>query len=291
MKKIKNALLLICLFLLAVLAVCAVNSIVLEQGRIYYQFIPSIAVGTAAVLLLHSAGMLREEMITGAPLYGLLGSVITVVLGFTSNYQIHAFLHPDTLGFSALFAQSPADTNLHNPAYAPFIGCAVTALIGAYLSLSVLVVIRAAKTGRITSLLRPNAGALVMASLPLVIGLLENVAQRQYNWYQTNWISMVQSDSCVLFFLALSVYLLIGILFGWLTVKCVTVPRVLSIILILLSLVFWYFVAWKAMWESSNLPYLSTLNLISRHTSGVFFGFVIGCSLRFLFAPKETVAE
>ena len=133
----KRAVSLIALFLLAALTSFAGQVITISDGgdeyRLLLQYIPALAVGAAAVFILYYGGMLRECCLGSAPVYGLIGSAVTLVWALCSGNQTMPFFSLLAKSPAALFAQSEyryADGRAClTPA--PYAGCLTTAVAGA----------------------------------------------------------------------------------------------------------------------------------------------------------------
>lgn len=98
----KRTLALTGVFLLSTLAVFAVQGVSPDGGgRVSLQYIPGVVMGAAAALMLYYGGILRESLIKSAPVYGLLGSAVTILWALLAGQDMPAFRF-DILGFRAI---------------------------------------------------------------------------------------------------------------------------------------------------------------------------------------------
>ncbi|MCI5924334.1 MAG: hypothetical protein SOR38_02765 [Oscillospiraceae bacterium] len=283
----KRAVLLIALFLLAVLTSFAGQVITISDGgyeyRLLLQYIPALAVGAAAVFILYYGGMFRECCLGSAPVYGLIGSAVTLVWALCSGNQTMPFFSLLAKSPAALFAQSEyryADGRAClTPA--PFAGCLTTAVAGAMLVLSLLAFRRIAGEKDMRALLRPDATAILFLFLPLLSGFAEYGVNTLSYLFSDNYFSISPGLRVGLMILQFGAYLLFGLLLGFFSVqKSCSVFRWLSVLILAAGAVMWYVVVWA--FGASAIDWLSQIGRVSIYSSGAYFGFVMGVSLRTL---------
>lgn len=277
------------LFLLAVIAVFAVQSMIVDGARVLMQYLPSAAVGAAAALLLYFGRLLPESLIDGAAFYGVVSSALVSVWGLMSGNQTAPFWRFDRLGIGALFAQSEFGITEGAPAFAPFAGPLTALLFGGTVALSIVTVARfLRKKGGIRLL--PNAASLLFLVLPVLWGFAEYLLVYwryiiQQNFLQSNTISI----HMILWPPIL--YLVFGVLTGALAVKgCAEASRLAAAAVLVLSLFAWFAVFfWGFVFPKEG--FLTMVGVVSTDTSGVFLGFAAGAALRVVCAPKKARRE
>lgn len=283
----KRTLALIGLFLLCAAAVLAVRGEINKGMRVSFQYLPGLVVGAGSMLLLFFTDALNKKLL-GASLYGLAGSLITVIWSLASGIQTKPFLRLDKLGFEALFAQSEfliksADFGT----FAPFSGSLTAFVVGCMLTLSVLSFVHTRKEPRQPLSFKPNMTAVLCLLLPLAAGFAEYALQNLILIAQRSLFSKSGNPILVLFMI-LAAYLLLGLLAGLIYAKG-SASRIVSVLILVLSLTMWFVVIFALM-GSKNL-WLSSVNSFSLFTSGVFFGFCAGVSLKMLCAKREKQAD
>lgn len=287
----KRTVWLIALFLLAVLTSFAGQVITISDGiyehRLLLQYIPALAVGAAAVFILYYGGMLRECCLGSAPVYGLIGSAVTLIWALCSGNQTTPFFGLLAKNPVALFAQSEyryaAGRACLPPA--PFAGCLTTAVVGAMLALSLLAFRRIAREKDMRALLRPDAAAILFLLLPLLSGFAEYGVNTLSYLFSDNYFSLSPGLRIGLMILQFGAYLLFGLLLGFFSVpKSCFVFRWLSVLILVASAVMWYVVVW--VFSVSAIDWLGQINRVSMYSSGAYFGFVMGVSLRTLCARR-----
>lgn len=287
----KSAVSLVALFLLTVLTAFAGQVITISDGiyeaRLLLQYIPSLVVGAAAVVILYYGGMLSKCCLGNAPVYGLIGSAVTLIWALCSGNQTAPFASLISKTPAALFAQSEyryvAGNAWRTPA--PFAGCLTMAVVGAMLVLGVFSLRRIIKEKDAHSLLKPDAAAVFFLLLPLLSGFAEYAVNASSYLFSENYFSFSSGMRIVMLLLLFGAYLLSGLLLGFFTVqKRCSVSKWLPALILALSAVLWLVVVWG--FSSPAMGWLYDINRISIYSSGAYFGFVIGASLRALCAKR-----
>lgn len=285
----KRALAIIGVFLLSTFASFAVQGVPPEGGgKISLQYVPGIVMGAASALILYYGGILRESLTKSAPVYGLVGSAVTILWALLGGQDMHGFRF-DILGFRALFAQSDFFFSSYEEGYpfTPYAGYLTMFIIGGMLALAVVSLVRAVREKSIAHCLKPGAAAVICLLLPFVSASTEYWIHTLRCWANSRIFSFKQGEYAAIWIVILSLYLLFGFLPGVFCVKKhAHASRIISALIFVLSISLWYIVAFGFMFFA-NSPWFLAVNTYSLFTSGVFFGFSAGVSIRILCARKR----
>ena len=135
------------------------------------------------------------------------------------------------------------------------------------------------------SLLKPDAAAVFFLLLPLLSGFAEYAVNASSYLFSENYFSFSSGMRIVMLLLLFGAYLLSGLLLGFFTVqKRCSVSKWLPALILALSAVLWLVVVWG--FSSPAMGWLYEINRISIYSSGAYFGFVMGASLRALCAKR-----
>lgn len=155
------------------------------------------------------------------------------------------------------------------------------------LALTVISLVRAVREKSIADCLKPGAAAVICLLLPFVSASTEYWIHTLRCWANSRIFSSKQGKYAAIWIVILSLYLLFGFLPGvFCAKKRAHASRIISALIFVSSISLWCAVVFGFMFPVYS-PWFLAVNTYSLFTSGVFFGFSAGVSLRTLCARKQ----
>lgn len=274
------------LLLLSALSVFAVQRAVIGGTIVGLRYIPSVAAGAAAAVILYCGGFLKRRLFICGPVWGTAGFAVTAVWALLAGQEAPLFRF-DLFGWRAIFTLS--EFHFFNSreinAFAPYIGDLTAFIIGGILALSVVSAVCAARLGRIADCIRPNKAAVFWFVLPFACGSLEYGIHTFRCWVEANMFSLRAPSCAYLLLFLFPLYFLIGMVFGLFCVKKHAVTsRLAAVLIIICSGLLWYMAVFGLMHLSGW--WASAVQIHSLYIAGVSFGFTAGVAVRALCARR-----